>query len=88
MWWDVWVNKWHELTKRPPTKEEILEYGNGCKEVYDGDLPPKETEELLVTNGSWVAVDVWNGNYRTFTEYGKKHITHWMFLPKPPQKKG
>lgn len=61
---------------------------NGWISIFDVDNPPPKNEFVLVTDG----FDVTTSRIETFFEDGEwitafenPDITHWQYLPKPPQ---
>lgn len=83
------VNEWNKLTFRPLTEEEEEDYSN--KEwIYIIDGLPDLGEEVLVTDGKYVWIDIFNIDdsvYLSNTDNEVDGVKAWMPLPEPYKEK-
>lgn len=77
--------EWNKLTFRPLTEEEEEDYSNQ-EWTYIIDGLPDLGEEVLVTDGKYVWIDIFNIDdfvYLSNTDNEVDRVKAWMELPKP-----
>ncbi len=79
--------KWHKLTKRKMTEDEVEIYGNKYDFMWDGTLPDID-EEVLVTYplSSGEFVDTYKDTWLDFEvgegfENTDNDVIYWMKIP-------
>nr|DAN81544.1 MAG TPA: Protein of unknown function (DUF551) [Caudoviricetes sp.] len=79
--------KWHKLTTRKMTEDEVEIYGDNYKTMWDGPIP-EIGEEVLVTvplpSGKFIKTytDMWiEFDNAVGFEYTDNNVIYWMGMP-------
>ena len=84
------TQKWIPVERREPTQEEKEEYlsayGEELGYMVESRMPD-DGEEVLVSAGSSVLIDVFSYEYFDFENISVDEIEAWMPLPKPYKEK-